>query len=93
MNETVSERVFYLPHRPVIIESAETTKIRIAYDALAKACQQSTNLHECLETGPPLQNRLWDILICSRFRPILLCGDIKEAFLLIRMRESQKDAL
>ena len=29
VNETVSERVFYLPHRPVIRESAETTKIRI----------------------------------------------------------------
>ena len=28
-NEPVSERVFYLPHRPVIRESAETTKIRI----------------------------------------------------------------
>ena len=29
VNETVSERVFYLPHRPVIRKSAETTKIKI----------------------------------------------------------------
>ena len=80
MNETVSESVFYLSHRPVMTESAETTKIRIVYDASAKACQISTSLKKCVETRPPLQNRLWDILICSIFRPILLCGDIEKAF-------------
>ena len=93
MNDTVSERVFYLPHRPVIRESAETTIIRIVYNASAKACQTSTTLNECLETGLPLQNRLWDILIRSRFRPTLLCGDIEKAFMQIRIRESQRDAL
>ena len=62
----MTEIVFYLPHRPVIIESAETAKIRIVYDVSAKACQTSTSLSECLETGPTLQNRLWNILIRSR---------------------------
>ena len=37
VNETVRERVFYLPHRLVIRESTETAKIRIAYNASAKA--------------------------------------------------------
>ena len=50
-------------------------------------------MNECLETGPPLQNSLWDILIRSRFRPNLLCGDIEKAFLQIRIRESEKDVL
>ena len=36
MNETVSERVFYFSHRPVIRQDAETTKIRIVYEASAK---------------------------------------------------------
>ena len=71
---------FYLPHRPVIRESAETTKIRIVYDVSAKPNKDSVSLNECLETGPPLQNSLWDILIRSRFRPILLCGDREKAF-------------
>ena len=84
---------FYLPHRPVIQESAETTKIRIVYDASAKPIKDSVSLNECLETGPPLQNSLWDILIRSRFRPILLCGDIEKAFLQIRIRESERDVL
>ena len=42
---------------------------------------------------PPLENSLWDILIRSRFRPILLRGDIKKAFLQIRIRESERDVL
>ena len=63
------------------------------YNASAKACQTSTSLNECLETGLPLQNQLWDILIRSRFRPILLCGDTEKAFLQIRIRESQRDPL
>ena len=29
------------------------------------------------------QNLMWDILISSGFRPMLLCGDIKKAFLQI----------
>ena len=93
VNKTVSERVLYLPHRPVIRESAETTKIRTVYNASAKACQTSTSLNECLEKGSPLQNRLWDILRRSRFRPTLPCGDIEKGFLQIRIRESQRDAL
>ena len=57
VNETVSEREFYLPHRPIIRESVETTKIRIVYDvSVNKACQTSTSLNEYLETRSPLQN-------------------------------------
>ena len=77
----------------MIRESAETTKIRIAYDASAKPNKDSVSWNECLETGPPLQNSLWDILIRSRFRPILLCGDIENAFLQIRIQESERDVL
>ena len=84
---------FYLTHRPVIRESAETTKIKIVYDASAKPNKDSVSLNECLETGPPFQNSLWDILIRSRFRPILLCGVIEKAFLQIRIRESDRDVL
>ena len=69
---------FYLPHRPAIRESTETTKIRIVYDASAKPNKDSVSLNECLETGPPLQNLLWDILMRSHFRPILFCGDIEK---------------
>ena len=44
---------FYLPHKAVIRESAETTKLRIVYDASARQDESSPSLNECLETGPP----------------------------------------
>ena len=61
VNETKTPekgKEFYLPHRLVIQESAEASKIRIAYDAPAKPHKNSVSLNECLETGPPLQNSL-----------------------------------
>ena len=84
VNETKTSekgKEFYMPHRPVIQESAETTKTRIVYDASAKPNKDSASLNECLETGPSLQSSLWDILIKSRFRPTLLCGDMAKAFI------------
>ena len=42
---------FYLPHKAVIRESAETTKFRIVYDASARQDESSPSLNECLETG------------------------------------------
>lgn len=56
-------REFYLPHKAVIRETAENTKIRIVYDASARANREPPSLNECLETGPPLQNKLWSVLI------------------------------
>ena len=66
VNETATERVFYLPYRPAIWKSAETTEKRVVCDTSARACQTSASLKECLETSPPLQNQLWIILIRSR---------------------------
>ena len=54
---------FYLPHRPVVKEGAESTKVRIVFDASARGKEGSPTLNECLETGPSLQNLINDILI------------------------------
>lgn len=45
----------YLPHKPVICESAETTKLRIVYDTSAKASKSIISLNDSVETDPPLQ--------------------------------------
>ena len=47
---------YYVPHKAVVREAAETRKVRIAYDASAKSSSKNLPLNECLETGPPLQN-------------------------------------
>ena len=84
---------YYLPHKAVVRESAESTKLRIVYDASAKPDTKSLSLNDCLETGPPLQNLLWSVLIRNRMRPITLTGDISKAFLQIRIREEHRDVL
>ena len=74
----------------MIREKAELTKVRIVYDASAKS-ETGFSLNDCLEKGP--QNKLWDLLVSSRFHPVILCADIEEAFLQIRLRDSERDCL
>ena len=50
-------------------------------------------MNECLNPGPRLQNFLWSILVRSRFLPILLNGDLEKAFLQVRIKEIERDAL
>ena len=49
---------FYIPHKAVIRENAATPKMRIVYDASARAKDAALSLNECLERGPPLQNQI-----------------------------------
>ena len=83
---------FYLPHKAVIRENRESTKLRIVYNASARGNTQSNSLNESLETGPALQNLLWSILIRTRFKPIALCGDLQKDFLQIRIKDGARDS-
>ena len=47
---------FYIPHKPVVREAAESTKLRIVYDTSARAHSKAPSLNDCLNAGPPLQN-------------------------------------
>ena len=86
-------REVYIPHKPVILKSAESTRIRVIYDASARACQHVPSLDECLETGPPLQNYMWNVLAQNQFRAVAVVGDIKQAFLQVRIQEGDRDAM
>ena len=72
-------------------ETAQTTKVWKVFYAFAKSSESNISLNDCLETGPLLQNLLWDALIRTRFQPILLCEDIQKAFLQIQMREAERN--
>ena len=69
------DREFYMPHRAVIREGAESTKMRVVYDCSAREREGSPSLNDCPDIGPPLQNKLWDVLVRGRFHPIALAGD------------------
>ena len=86
-------REFYIPHKPVVRETAESTKLRIVYDASARAHDNAPSLNDCLHAGPPLQNQLWAVLVRARFHPVLITGDMKQAFLQVRIHEQDRDAM
>ena len=92
-NPTTKSREFYLPHKYVLRETAQTTKIRIVYDASARPTPEAPSLNDCLYTGPTLQNKLWDVLVQQRIYPVIVSGDIKQAFLQIRVKQSERDTL
>lgn len=79
---------FYIPHKPVVRENAESTKMQIVYDASARVKPSALSLNDCLNAGPPLQNKLWDVLVRQWSYPIAVAGDLKKAFLPVRIREA-----
>ena len=52
--EQANRTEFYIPHKPVVHPGAESTKLRIVYDASARAHKDAPSLNECLEIGPSL---------------------------------------
>lgn len=91
--ETPTGKVFYIPHKGVNRENAESTKLQIVYDASAREKDNQPSLNDCLHPGPPIQNRLWDILVTTRFYPVLLMGDLKKAFLQVHIKKEERDSL
>ena len=77
------ERVFYMPHKPVIKESAVTTKVHMVFDASTKPYPLANSINDCIFTGPPLQPLLLDIMVRACMSTSLLLGDIEKAFLQI----------
>ena len=84
---------FYLPHKAIIREDAESTKLRVVYDVSSKPNMNKPSLNECLRKESPLQNMLWDNVVRNRMKPVALCADLRKAFLQIRIRECEKDNL
>ena len=68
-NEVPKGREFYIPHKPVLRDSAESTKLRIVYDASARASENSPSLSECLNPGPPLQKPIVECVGESAISP------------------------
>ena len=59
----------------------ESTKLRVVYDASTRAINGSASFNDCLLTGPPLQNKLWNVLVRGIFNPVTINGDLQMAFL------------
>jgi hypothetical protein len=84
-------QVHYLPHRPVIRNDKDTTKIRAVFDASCKV--NGPSLNECLYSGPNLIAKIFDILLRFRLNKIGVLADIKQAFLNVGIDSQHRDFL
>jgi len=85
-------RVFYMPHKPVVKQCAVTTKVRMVFDTSARPHPLANSINDCMFTGPPLQPLLWDIMVRARMSVNLLLGDIEKAFLQIGVKGEDRDS-
>ena len=85
-------RVHYLPHRAVIRNDKETSKIRVVYDASSQVKNEAF-LNDPLESDPCLLPLLFDILLRFTTEKIGLISDIKQAFLQIEISPEHRDYL
>ena len=51
------------------------------------------SLNDCLQTGPNLIPKLFNILVRFRLHPVVLVADIEKAFLMIGIAEGDRDKL
>ena len=80
-----NEKIHYLPHHAVIRQDKETSKLRIVYDASARA--NGPSLNDCLHIGPK------DILLRFRTHRVAVIADIEKAFLMVSVTERDRDVL
>lgn len=87
------DHIFYMPHKPVVEESASMTKVRMVLDATAKQHLLANSINQCMYNGLQLQPLLWDISIREHMSTHLVLVDIQNKFLQTGIREEDRDAL
>ncbi|XP_068715399.1 uncharacterized protein [Montipora foliosa] len=66
--------------------------MRVVYDCSAWGAKDAPSLNDCLEPGPPLKNKIYDVLVRGRFHSVAFAGDSRQAFLQVHIREGECDA-
>ena len=78
----------YIPHHAVVTPSKATTKVRVVYDASAKAKQTNLSLNESLHRGPVMLPDLCGLLLRFRLPPIAI---VEKAFLSVGLHTPDRD--
>ena len=82
----------YLPHRAVVKENRETTKVRIVFDGSAHSPNEPS-INDVLYSGSCLLPLIFDILIRFRTGKIGIVADVKQAFHQIEIVKEHRDFL
>jgi len=74
-------KVHYISHHEVIRVDKEATKLRVVYDASARAGRNSPRPDGCLYAGPSLSPFIYDVLLRVPINKKAITGDVEKAFL------------
>ena len=88
----VPGKVHYLPHRPVVRNDKDTTKVRIVFDGSAKE-KGAKSINDFLYAGPCLLSNIYEILIRFCFGKIAIIADVRQAFLNLEISDDDKNFL
>lgn len=83
-----AEKIWYLPHFPVVRMDKVTTKVRPVFDASARF--KGVSLNDVILQGPKLQSDLTHVLTRFRRSPVALVCDITEMYLQVHMKPSDQ---
>ena len=83
----------YLPHHRVVRHDKLTTKVRVVFDGSAKHGTTALSINKCLEKGPNLVPRLFDVLVKFRGYPIGIMADVEKAFHQIQINPDDRRML
>uniref|UniRef100_A0A0A1WIS4 RNA-directed RNA polymerase n=1 Tax=Zeugodacus cucurbitae TaxID=28588 RepID=A0A0A1WIS4_ZEUCU len=81
---------YYLPHQAVIKENNITTKLRVVFDASAKA-SNGRSLNDIMCTGPKLQGDIFDIILKWRLWEIVITADVEKMFRQIKIAKKDQE--
>ncbi|CAO4387816.1 unnamed protein product [Caenorhabditis nigoni] len=81
---------YYIPHRAVFKADSETTKVRIVLDASSHGRGQ-LSLNDCLHAGTNMINKIFGILLRTRFARYIIVADIEKAFHQVRLQEEYRN--
>ena len=90
ITEHEAGQVHYLPHRPVIRNDRQTSKVRIFYDVSLKIGNKPS-MNDCSLPGPSQTESLFGVLIRFRLHRYAFSADIEKAFLQVMLDESHRD--
>ncbi|XP_069161781.1 uncharacterized protein [Procambarus clarkii] len=83
------QKEHFLTHMAVIRES-KTTPLWIVFNCSSKSGPQGTSLNDCLQTGPSLTQKLYDILLKFRLNKYAFSIDISKVFLRVGLQEEEE---
>lgn len=87
---TPIDQFYFMPHHPIIRKDSKTTKLRVVFDASAKA-KSNLSLNDVLHNGPVVQKGLFEILILFRSYEFIALCDVRQMYRQIRTDPSQNN--